>query len=154
MAQSLDSTDRRLVALLQADASLTAQELAERVALSPSQCARRRQRLEQSGVIRGYRAEVDQARMGRGVEAFVQIVMASHSRTGAADFVRLMQRTEEVEGLWTLTGDADYLLRVFAEDLAALNRLVQEALLPHDAVSRVHSRIVMERLKTGFAACG
>ena len=127
-------------------------ELLERVGLSPSQCARPRQRLEQSGVIRGYRAVVDHVRLGRTVEAFIQIEMASHSRTGAADFVRLMQRTSEVAGLWTLTGDADYLLQVNAADLAALNRLVQDVLLPHEAVLRVHSRIVMERLKAGGVA--
>jgi DNA-binding Lrp family transcriptional regulator len=53
----------------------------------------------------------------------------------------------EVTGAWTLTGEADYLLRVHCADLAGLNRLVQDVLLPHPAVARVHSQIVMDRIK-------
>lgn len=146
---ALDRIDAAILALLQGDARLTAQDLADRVHLSPSQCARRRQRLEEAGIIRGYRAEVDAARVGAGIEAFVQVVMAAHKTEVARDFVARMQRAEEVVAVWTLTGATDYLLRVFCADLAALNRFVQDVLLPHPAVSRVQSQIVMERLKDG-----
>lgn len=145
----LDRIDAALLRLLQADARLTAQDLAERVHLSASQCARRRQRLEAEGYIRGYRAEVDAARIGCTVEAFVQVVMAAHKPETARDFVERMRRAEEVVAVWTLTGASDYLLRVFTADLAGLNRFVQEVLLPHPAVARVQSQIVMERLKDG-----
>jgi DNA-binding Lrp family transcriptional regulator len=143
----LDPTDSRLLMLLQEDAQLTAQDLGERLNLSPSQAGRRRQRLEAEGMIRGYRAEVAPERVGLGVEAFVRIVMATHTEQNARDFVRVTRAQPEVVGAWTLTGEADYLLRVFCTDLAALNRLVQQVLLPHPAVSRVTSQIVMERVK-------
>ncbi len=142
-----DETDSRLLALVQQDATLTAQMLGERLNLSASQAARRRQRLEAEGVIRGYRAEIDPARVGLGVEAFIRVVMATHTEQNAKDFVRMTRVQAEIVGAWTLTGESDYLLRVFCADLAALNRLVQQVLLPHPAVSRVQSQIVMERVK-------
>ncbi|GIX12321.1 MAG: AsnC family transcriptional regulator [Paracoccaceae bacterium] len=146
-AVRLDRIDAAILRLLQADARLTAQELSARVGLSASQVARRRQRLEETGVIRGWRAEVDPARVGIGVEAFVQVVMATHDRRQVADFVSRIRLVEEIVAAWTLTGASDYLLRLLCADLAALNRLVQEVILPHPAVSRVQSQIVLERLK-------
>ena len=143
----LDPIDSRLLMLLQEDAQLTAQDLGEMLNLSPSQAGRRRQRLEADGLIRTYRAEVVPERVGLGVEAFVRIVMATHTEQNARDFVRVTKAQPEIVGAWTLTGEADYLLRVFCADLAALNKLVQQVLLPHPAVSRVTSQIVMERVK-------
>jgi DNA-binding Lrp family transcriptional regulator len=142
-----DPTDSRLLALLQDNAMLTAQELSETLHLSPSQVARRRQRLEAAGYITRYRAELDPAKLGLGVEAFIRVVMATHTEQNARDFVRMTRSQAGITGAWTLTGEADYLLRVFCADLAALNRLVQQVLLPHPAVSRVQSQIVMERVK-------
>ncbi|MFZ1469251.1 MAG: Lrp/AsnC family transcriptional regulator [Paracoccaceae bacterium] len=143
----LDSADSRLLAALQRDATLTAQDLGAALNLSPSQAARRRQRLEQTGVITGYRATVAPDRVGLGVEAFIQVVMAAHSDANARDFRRLTDTRPEIVAAWTLTGEADYLLRVWCADLAALNRLVQQALLPHPAVARVQSQIVLDRVK-------
>ncbi len=143
----IDAIDRRLVALLQSDASLTAQALSERLNLSPSQAARRRQRLEAEGYVTGYRATVDPARLGLSVQAFVQVQMAAHSPEAAQGFARLVATQPEVVAVWTLTGEADYLLRVWCADLPALNRLVHHALLPHPAVARVQSQIVMDQLK-------
>lgn len=143
----LDATDSRLLAALQDNAQLTAQELGERLNLSASQAGRRRQRLEAEGYIRGYRAEVNPEKVGLNVQAFIQIVMATHTEQNARDFVRLTRTQPEIVGAWTLTGEADYLLRVYCADLSALNRLVQQVLLPHPAVSRVQSQIVMERVK-------
>lgn len=143
----LDATDSRLLAALQDNAQLTAQELGERLNLSASQTGRRRQRLEAEGYIRGYRAEVNPEKVGLNVQAFIQIVMATHTEQNARDFVRLTRTQPEIVGAWTLTGEADYLLRVYCADLSALNRLVQQVLLPHPAVSRVQSQIVMERVK-------
>ena len=144
---ALDPSDLQLLAALQRDSTLTSQELGARLHMSPSQAGRRRQRLEAEGYIDGYRAHVRPEKLGLTVEAFIQIVMATHTEQNARDFVRLTQTRADIVGAWTLTGDADYLLRVYAADLSALNMLVQQVLLPHPAVSRVQSQIVMERVK-------
>jgi DNA-binding Lrp family transcriptional regulator len=143
----LDPTDLALLAALQRDSTLTAQELGEALNMSTSQAGRRRQRLEAEGVIAGYRAYLNPEKVGLMVEAFIRIVMATHTEQNARDFVRLTRTRPEIVGAWTLTGEADYLLRVYCADLSALNLLVQQVLLPHPAVSRVQSQIVMERVK-------
>lgn len=145
---AIEKTDRNLLAALQRDSTLTAQDLADTLHMSASQAGRRRQRLEADGYITGYRARLSPEKLGLTVEAFIQIVMATHTEQNARDFVRLTQTRPEIVGAWTLTGEADYLLRVYCRDLAALNDLVQQVLLSHPAVSRVQSQIVMERVKS------
>jgi DNA-binding Lrp family transcriptional regulator len=144
---TLDETDRRLLAELQRDAQATAETLGAALNLSPSQAGRRRQRLERAGIIRGYTARLDPARLGLAVQAFIHVHMAHHGSEAARAFVRMLATRPEIAGAWTLTGEADYLLRVYCPDLAALNRLVQEVLLPHPSVARLHSQIVMEECK-------
>lgn len=143
----MDATDLELLAALQRRADMTAQELGEHLNLSPSQAARRRARLEAQGVIAGYRARLDPARLGLDVQAFVEVQMTAHNADNAASFLRLVDTLPQVVACWTLTGDADYLLRVWCDDLAALNALIQNRLLPHPAVARVQSQIVMDQPK-------
>lgn len=143
----LDEADLKLLAALQRDSTQTAQDLGDALNMSASQAGRRRQRLESDGYIAGYRAYLRPEKVGLTVQSFIQIVMATHTAENAKDFVRLTQTRPEIVGAWTLTGEADYLLRVYCADLKALNLLVQQVLLPHPAVSRVQSQIVMERVK-------
>lgn len=143
----LDDADVRLLAALQRNAHLTAQELSEILNLSPSQAGRRRQRLEAEGVIKSYAAKLDPKRLGLTVQAFIQVQMVTHDPSAAESFATLVDTRPEVISAWTLTGDADYLLRTYCEDLSALNMLIHEVLLPHPAVSRVQSQIVMDQFK-------
>lgn len=144
----LDQTDADLLAALQKDAHLTAQELGELLNLSPSQAGRRRQRLESDGYVRGYVARVDASKIGLQVQGFVQVHLNVHGPETSASFARLVRTRPEITSAWTMTGDADYLLRVYCADLPALNRLIHDVLLPHPAVARVHSQIVMDQLKS------
>jgi DNA-binding Lrp family transcriptional regulator len=143
----IDPIDSHLLAEMQRDPMQTAHDLGERLHLSASQAARRRQRLEQDGVIVGYTARLDPAKIGLTVQAFVQVQMAAHSSDAARSFASLISTLPEVTACWTLTGEADYLLAVWCSDLSALNLLIQQRLLPHPAVARVQSQIVMDRLK-------
>lgn len=143
----IDETDARILSAIQSNAMLTAQELSVAINLSPSQAARRRARLEAEGYVTAYVARIDPARVGLNVQAFVQVQMATHAPEQAKAFARLIATLPEVVNAWTLTGEADYLLRIWCADLAALNRLIHERLLPHPAVSRVQSQIVMDQLK-------
>lgn len=145
----MDDLDRRLLALVQRDATLTAQALGEALHLSASQAARRRQALERAGLVRGYHARVDPAAAGLAIQAFVSVEMAVHDAKAASGFARVVEAAPEVIAAWTMTGEADYLLHVVCRDLPALNALVHGTLLPHPAVARVRSRIVMDVLKAG-----
>ena len=143
----LDDMDKRLLEALQKNAHLTAQELGEILNLSPSQAGRRRQRLENDGYIQGYAARLDAGKLGLSVQAFIQVTLGVHGPDHARAFLSMVSTRPEVISAWTLTGDADYLLRVYCEDLSALNSLIHEILLPHSAVSRVQSQIVMDQFK-------
>lgn len=143
----LDDTDRHLLKALQQNATLTAQELGEKLNLSASQAGRRRQRLESAGYLIGARAVIDPVRVGLGVQAFVQVQMAAHSDDTDASFARLVRAQESITAAFTLTGEADYLLRVWCADLQALHEIIHGILLPHPSVARVQSQIVMDQMK-------
>lgn len=143
----LDETDTRLLAALQENAHLTAQELGALLNLSPSQAGRRRQRLEAEGYILGYSARLDPLKLGLHVQGFVQVHLHAHGSEQAEGFARLLRTRPEITGAWTMTGEADYLLRVYCADLPALNTLLHEVILPHPAVARVQSQIVMDQVK-------
>lgn len=143
----IDPTDSRLLAAVQADAQITAQALGEMLNLSASQAARRRAKLEAEGLITGYAARLSPGKLGLTVQAFVQVQMAAHSPETAREFLRLVATLPEVVACWTLTGEADYLLRVWCADLPALNELIHHRLLPNPAVARVQSQIVMAQPK-------
>lgn len=140
----LDPTDKRLLSALQRNAHLTTQELGETLGLSPSQAGRRKQRLEQEGYITHYAARLDASRLNLTVQAFIHVHLASHGSENAHSFAQLLRTRPEIISAWTLTGDADYLLRVYCYDLSNLNQLIHDVLLPHHAVGRVHSQIVMD----------
>ena len=143
----MTDADRELLRLIQADATLTAEALGRALGLSASQASRRRARLEAEGYVRAVRARLEPAKLGLAVQAFVQVQMATHEPRKAKDFLRMLEARAEVAEVWTLTGEADYLLRVWCADLAALNALIHGTLLPHDAVARVRSQIVMDQPK-------
>ena len=143
----LDLFDRKLLALLQEDARLTNNELAERVNLSASQCSRRRQRLEDDGVIRAYRAVLDRDRVGFPLVNIVTVTLSTHNRDNARRFAELVARLPEVQEAHALTGEMDYILKVVTPDLKSLSAFVNGELLPHESVQHVKTAIVLETLK-------
>ena len=143
----MDTTDRKLLSLLQNDAALTTQMLGEQLNMSPSQVGRRKQRLEDIGMIQGYRAKVDPNTLGLSVQAFIQVQLRRHGAGSGDQFAAMVKRQPEIVSAWTLTGEADYLLRVYCRDLSALNHLIHHVLLEHPTVDRVQSQIVMNQIQ-------
>ncbi len=149
MHQNLDPFDLKLLANLQDNAAATNAELAEAVGLSPSQVSRRRQALEQSGIIRRYCALIDRERVDLSVLVFVHITMARHSADNAVSFRQLVLGCGEILEAYALTGESDYVLKIVVGSLQELAHLVNEVLLPHKAIDRVRSEVVLDVLKEG-----
>lgn len=147
MNGSLDSFDLKLLRELQKDARLTNNELAERVALSASQCSRRRARLEADGYIEGYQAVLDRAKLGFDLLVVISVTLAKHNQDGARRFARLVNDLPEVIEAYSLTGDMDYHLKVAVRGLGDLSRFINNVLLPHDSVQHVRTSIVLDVLK-------
>ncbi|MDB5521181.1 MAG: putative transcriptional regulator, AsnC/Lrp family [Tardiphaga sp.] len=144
---AVDGFDLKLLAALQDDGRLTNQQLADLAGLSASQCSRRRMRLEQDGVISGYRADLASEALGFNVIAFIHITLATHSPDNADKFRALVLRTGAIQEAYALTGDADYLLKTVLRDLKSLSEIVNNVLMPHQSVAHVRSSIVLDRLK-------
>lgn len=147
---TLDDYDRKILIALQDDGRLTNQELADVVSLSPSQCSRRRRRLEDDGVIRGYHAVVDRRRVGFGLVSIVSVTLAHHDAENAERLRVLLDELPNVLEAHSLTGDMDYTIKVVSTDLAALSAFISETLLPHEAVHNVKTAIVLDTLKESF----
>jgi DNA-binding Lrp family transcriptional regulator len=144
---SLDAFDLKILRALQNDGRLTNQELADIAGLSASQCSRRRMRLEEEKVISGYRAELASEALGFGVIAFIQITLATHSPDNAKKFRALVNRIDDIQEAYSLTGDSDYVLKAVLRDLKGLSDIVNDVLMPHPSVAHVRSSIVLDRLK-------
>lgn len=142
-----DKIDAKLATALQQDAQQTAQDLANLLGLSPSQVARRRQKLEADKIIEGYQAKLSAEALGLGVQAFVQVELRTHDPKTAQSFYKLINVQPEIVSAWALTGNADLMLRIYTKTLGSLNTLIHDTLLPHAAVGRVHSQIVMNHIK-------
>jgi DNA-binding Lrp family transcriptional regulator len=144
---SVDAFDLKLLAALQDDGRLTNQELADLVGLSASQCSRRRMRLEDEKVIAGYHADLAAEALGFTLIAFIHITLATHSPDNAEKFRALVNRVDAIQEAYSMTGDADYLLKVVLHDLKSLSDIVNNVLMPHQSVAHVRSSIVLDRLK-------
>jgi DNA-binding Lrp family transcriptional regulator len=145
--KEIDQFDRKILALLQADARLTNNDLSERVNLSPSQCSRRRQRLEEEGLIRSYCAVLDRDRLGFPLVNIISVTLATHNRDNARRFAELLARLPEVLEAHALTGEMDYFVKVVTPDLKSLADFVNDVLLPHESVQHVKTSIVLQTLK-------
>ena len=143
----MDEFDLKLLGALQEDGHLTNYDLAERVGLSASQCSRRRTALEEAGVIESYHAFLSAEALGLGVAVFIQVTLATHSPDNAKRFLDLILEVDEVQEAYSMTGEADYLLKLTVRDLRALSRLLSEVFLPHESVAHIRSSVVLDRLK-------
>ncbi|MCZ8233805.1 MAG: Lrp/AsnC family transcriptional regulator [Inhella sp.] len=143
MKASLDRIDRSILRLLQSDGRLSNAQLAERVSLSPSACLRRLQRLEEDGVIHGYRAELSGNAIGRPTTVFIEVTLSNQGTAALDAFERAVAACPDVLECHLMSGDFDYLLRVAVADLADYERLHRHhlAALPH--VARVRTAFAM-----------
>jgi len=144
---SIDDFDLKILGALQEDGRLTNQQLAEVAGLSASQCSRRRMRLEEERVIAGYHADLAREALGFNLIAFIHITLATHSPDNAKKFRELVNRVDEIQDAYALTGDADYVLKVVLRDLKSLSDIVNNVLMPHQSVAHVRSSVVLDRLK-------
>jgi Lrp/AsnC family leucine-responsive transcriptional regulator len=124
----MDEKDRQIIWTLQKDGRLSNQELSEKVALSPSPCLRRLRLLEESGVIKGYTAIVDEEAYGLPITAFVRIRLERHSEAAVAAFERKVRSIDSIQDCYVMTGEADYLLRVLVQSLKDYEQFVRQQL--------------------------
>jgi len=142
----LDAIDRKLLQLLQADATVQVADLAAQVGLSQTPCWRRVQRLKESGVITGNVMLVSREKVNVGVTVFVSVRTSTHTQAWFDRFHAAVQAIEEVVEFYRMSGEVDYLLRVVVPDIAAYDK-VYKRLIADTQLSDVSSSFAMEELK-------
>lgn len=143
----LDGIDRRIIVALQGDARLTTLDLAQRVGLSPSPCARRVRRLEEAGVIAGYVAVIDEAEVGLPVSVFASIKMERQREDLLDSFARAVAQWPEVLDCYLMTGPRDFLMRIVVSDLASYERFLKQKLTRLEGVASIESSFALGQVK-------
>ncbi len=139
----LDAIDLKILRRLQTDGRISNQDLAEAVALSPSGCHRRVQRLEASGAIRGYAALLDAHAVGRRVTVFVEITLSAQAEEILDAFEKAVARIPDVLECHLMAGTADYLIKVVAEDSEDFARIHRQHLARLPGVAQMHSSFAL-----------
>lgn len=147
MTVSLDAIDRRLIDALQADATLSNAELADRVGASAASCWRRIKALEQAGVLRGAVRLVDPQAVGRGVNVICNLRLRTHGREQRAAFEAFVRGRPEIMECYSMSGEWDYLLRVVAADVADYERFLMRSLLEQPEVATASSHFALSQTK-------
>lgn len=142
----MDTTDRKILDLLQRDATLSIAEIAERVGLTQTPCWKRIQRLESQGIIEKRVALLNPEKLGLGLTVFVSVETNDHSQAWLARFAELVSAMPEVLEFYRMAGDVDYMLRVVVPDMAAYDAFYKR-LIAAIPLKNVSSRFAMERVK-------
>ena len=145
--QDLDRFNSKILQELQSDGRISNIELADRIGLSPSACLRRVQELEKSGVIKGYRAEIDHEKLGVGFVAYISVGLSDHTIPAQESFEAAMRAAPEVRECHNTTGIIEYLLRVELEDIAAYKRFHIDVLGGLPQVNSITTYVVMDSPK-------
>ena len=143
----LDRIDRRILQLLQDDASRSTADIADAVGLSTTPCWRRIQNLERAGYLRRRVALLDRERLNVGVDVIVAIRAGQHTAEWLAHFARAVSALPEVMELYRMSGDIDYLMRVVVPDIAAYDAFYKRLVASVDNIADISSSFAMERIK-------
>lgn len=146
-ALSLDATDIRILDVLQTNGRISNLELADRVALSASACLRRVRLLEEQGVVAQYRAYLSAERLGFELEAFVHVSMRNDQSNWHEKFVQTISAWPEVVGVYVITGDSHYMLRVLTSNLKHYSSFIINNLYKAPGVMDIRSNIVLQTVK-------
>jgi len=142
----MDRIDVKILQALQEDARISITDLAERVSLTPTPCARRVQNLEKNGYLRDYVGLLDQNRVGLSVNAFVEVRLIREREDEMTAFENTIKAFPEIMECYVLSGGHDYLLRVVAPDLETYHRFLREKLLSVRAVDSVQTSFALDRV--------
>jgi Lrp/AsnC family leucine-responsive transcriptional regulator len=143
----LDSIDRKILELLQANSNITNAQLAQEIGLSPAPTLERVKKLETQGVIKSYHAVVDMASVGLGVCTFVTVSLKGHNKDNIEKFIKAISKIPEVVECHHVTGQADFILKVVAPDIPAYQNLMLEKVTNIEVVDNMQSTVILSTFK-------
>lgn len=143
----LDKRGQRLLAILQQDGRISNQQLAEKVGLSPAACWRRVKTLEETGVIKGYGAHLAPEKMGQELCVLVNLSLQRHTIDSTAEIEQQVSNYPEVLQCFSVTGNADFVLRVVVSDMAGYDRFLNEKIFTLPGIAHVNSNFALREIK-------
>ncbi len=147
MKIKLDSIDKKIIELLQANSNITNAQLAQEIGLSPAPTLERVKKLETQGIIKSYHAVVDMASIGLGVCTFVTVSLKGHNKENIEKFTKAISKIAEVVECHHVTGQADFILKVVASDIPAYQNLMLEKMTNIEGVDNMHSTVILSTFK-------
>lgn len=141
----LDSIDHRILDVLRRDGRISMLDLADRVGLSPTPCGRRVKRMEEAGVITGYAAQIDRRALGLQVCVLVSVRLARHGPEGTREFLSAVAKHPEITECLLVTGNLDYMLRIWVRDIEALGVFIRDVLQSIPAVAETTTMVILKQ---------
>ncbi len=143
----IDSTDKKILQILQENAKITNAQLSKEIGLSPAPTLERVKKLENLGLIRSYHAMLDTEKVGLGVTTFVQVFLQSHKKSIIDAFVERINMIDSVIECHHITGSCDFLLKVIAPDIQAYQKLILEQISEIEEISNMQSMVILSTFK-------
>jgi Lrp/AsnC family leucine-responsive transcriptional regulator len=143
----LDSIDHKLLEILQSNGKITNAQLSKEVGLSPAPTLERVKKLENSGIIESYHAQIDREKVGLGVMTFVQVTLSGHRKSITESFVETIEKVPEIIECHHVTGSCDFLLKVIAKDIASYQRLIMETINEIEVVASTQTMVILSTFK-------
>ena len=143
----LDSIDHRILTALRRDGRISMLDLADKVGLSPTPCGRRVRRMEEAGVITGYEARIDPVALGLNISVLATVRLARHGVEGTEQFLNAISKHPEITECLLVTGNIDYVLRIWVRDIDALGTFIRDVLQSIPAVTETTTMVILKHDK-------
>lgn len=147
MARKLDTTDLKIVQIMQRNGRISNLDLSKEIGLSPAPTLGRVRNLENKRIIEGYHAKVNLGKLGITVKALIQVTLHQHRGVNIKNFIDAIMEIPEVVDSYQVTGDYDYLLRVFSSNVEELDRLITQKIGSIEEVGQIKSHIILSHIK-------
>lgn len=141
----LDSIDHRILDVLRRDGRISMLDLADQVGLSPTPCGRRVKRMEEAGIIWGYAAQIDPMMLGMNITVLVSVRLAHHGTEGTEQFLSAIAKRPEITECLLVTGNTDYMLRIWVRDIDALGTFIRDVLQAIPAVAETTTMVILKQ---------
>ncbi len=143
----LDQIDRKILEILQSDAKITNAQLSKEIGLSPAPTLERVKKLEISGLIKSYHAQLDPEKIGLGITTFVQVTLVGHKKMFTDAFVVKINQIDEIIECHHITGTGDFLLKVISKDITAYQKLMLERVNEIEEVASTQTMVILSTFK-------
>jgi Lrp/AsnC family leucine-responsive transcriptional regulator len=147
MSLKLDKIDRKILEILQSDGRITNAQLSKEIGLSPAPTLERVKKLEQAGIISSYHAKLDPDKISLGVSTFVQVSLRGHNKENIDEFVKSINKIEEIIECHHITGSGDFILKIMAKDISSYQKLMLEKVSDIKVVDSMQSMVILSTFK-------